>query len=242
MCELQDDVSKNFLAAIRDALRSSNVIAAKIFAAWYTSRLPACRDLVDDEMGSARNGNVLSNISRFVYFIFWQANAVEKRASGLLRLQVTAVAEKLQSLVTTGAWIIPDDVSIAEILTKIEQEGGMTGIYDKWRQQKTSEKTSQRHKDQEARAEQLGIEVAEVVKKERDARTQHQKNRDAQNDSRFENMITEITEEVVWNGDETLMLIVATRRPDKKLTLRKLREPYKRRMINSVVNPTTPIV
>lgn len=242
MRQLQDDVSKSFLVAIRMALTSSAEIAAKIFAAWHTSKLPACRELVEEEMRGSRNGDVLSDISRFVYFVFWRANAVERRASGLLRLQVSATVEKLYFLVSTGKWVVPDDVSIAEILTKIEHEGGITKIYDSWRRRQLVEKKTQLYQLQEAKAEKLGVQVEEVQRRERETRDRHQQRRDDQNDARFLEMLTDICEEIAWDSDDPLMLIAATRSPDGRLNLRKLRTPYRRRMITAIVNPTTPIV
>lgn len=242
MKQLENGIANNFLTAVRHALTSSKEIAATAFAAYYTSQLPECQEPVRDLMAEMRRGwNPGDGVNRFIYLVFWRVQSVEKRASQHLRRQITAVVQVLNVLVRQKKWPISKNVSVSEIIAKIDSLGGITAMYDKWtEEQKAQNDTSlyQRHK---ATAERLGMTIEDVVRKEKEQQDQHQQQRQNQNENRLISMLTTISEEVSWERTDRLMLIAAVRDQDGKLTLRRFRLPYQQRMIHSVVNPVNPI-
>lgn len=243
MKQLENNIAHNFLTAVRQALTSSKEIAATAFAAYYTSQLPECQDLVRDLMADMRRGWYPGDgVNRFIYLVFWRVQSVERRSSQHLRRQITAVVGALDALVREKKWPITRNIAISEIMEKIDSLGGITAIYDKWKEEQKAQSDAtlfQRHK---STAKRLGMTIEEVARKEREQQDQHQQRRETGNEDRFMAMLSTISEEVSWEGGtDHLMLIAAVREPNGKLTLRRLKTSYQQRMILAVVNPMNPI-
>lgn len=243
MRELDADISRSFTTMVRSALVTSTTITAKAFSAWHISRLPECYTLVQQELKGADAGErAATEIRRFVHFLFWRLNSPEKRTSGHLRLQMIATIERLQDLVDSGKWKISDDVPLEVVIAKIESLGGVTAVYDFWREQVARLKATRVHQRYEQIATNLGLPVEEVIRRQQEVWGDHQRRKDQEKESRFVEMLSEIAEEVSWRErQEGFMLIAAVRSPRGRLRLFKLRERYARRMITAVVNPTTSI-
>lgn len=249
MRQLQYDIGHNFLTAVRHALFSSNIIAAKAFVAWHTSQLPECKDLVRDEMSEMRQRSDGQDIRRFIHFIFWRVASVEQRASGHLRNQIIAVVEMLDSLVSNNDWYISSNPSVSEVSSKIEALGGITKIYDKWRGIRRKEKDLQTHRRHEETAQRTGRSVDEVISLEQQRQRQHQDVRDKKNIQRFTSDVLKFADptdkDVTWSGKENLVLFVGVKLPeagDNALRLYEFKKAPARRILNALLHPTTPII